>query len=201
MAEAFARAAGAALAQLRLAEEQATHAVRQSALLDAAQRLNDGGLELAAVLQTICTQAAAILDGDTAAVYRREGPELRIEAATGLAPELLGYVPLDAGLFDLYRDADVFLHISWTEGLPQVLLEAFAARLPVVATDVGGVGPVARGAAELVPPGDAEAAAAAVQRLVADPARRDRLVEVGVQRVRERTAEAERRRLVTFVRG
>ena len=115
--------------------------------------------------------------------------------------ELLGYVPLDRGLFEIYRGADLFLHVSWTEGLPQVLLEAFAARLPVVATDVGGVSAVARGAAVLVAPGDAAAAAAAVRQVVADAELRRRHVEAGVQRVRERTAEAERRRLVAFIRG
>jgi glycosyltransferase involved in cell wall biosynthesis len=114
--------------------------------------------------------------------------------------EFLGYVPLDRGLFDVYRQASLFLHVSWTEGLPQVLLEAFAARLPVVATEVGGVGPVARGAALLVPAGDAAAAAAAVRELAGDAALRARLVEQGVARVRERTTEAERQRLVEFVR-
>jgi glycosyltransferase involved in cell wall biosynthesis len=115
--------------------------------------------------------------------------------------DLLGYVPLDRGLPDVYRGAGIFLHVSWTEGLPQVLLEAFAARLPVVATEVGGVGPVARGAALLVPAGDAGAAAAAVRRLAGDAALREQLAEAGIARVRERTAEAERRRLAAFIRS
>src|SRR5204863_2166727 len=109
--------------------------------------------------------------------------------------ELPGYVPLGGGLEEAYRDSHAFLHVSWTEGLPQVLLEAFAARLPVVATDVGGVGAVAGGAALLVPAGDATAAAEAVRRLAGDAELRERLVEAGVERVRQRTTEAERRRL------
>ena len=32
--------------------------------------------------------------------------------------ELLGYVSLDGGLRDLYRNSHVFLHVSWTEGVP-----------------------------------------------------------------------------------
>ena len=114
---------------------------------------------------------------------------------------LLGYVPLDGGLLDRYRAADVFLHVSWTEGLPQVLLEAFAARAPVVATEVGGVGAVAEGAALLVPPGDAGAAADAVRRLVRDAGLRERLVAAGLERARGRTQEAEHRRLLAFIAG
>ena len=48
--------------------------------------------------------------------------------------------------------------------MPQVLLEAFAARLPVVATAVGGVA-AAGDRALLVPPGDALAAADQLSRL------------------------------------
>lgn len=115
--------------------------------------------------------------------------------------ELLGYLPMDAGLMDVYRSSSAFLHVSWTEGLPQVLLEAFAARLPTVATEVGGVGPLARDAALLVPPGDAEAAAAALERLAADPALRVRLSEEAGRRARERTQEAELRRLAALLNG
>ena len=43
-----------------------------------------------------------------------------------------------------------------TEGVPQVILEAFAARLPVVATDVGGVADVVADRGLLVPPVDSE---------------------------------------------
>src|SRR5207248_2132734 len=43
------------------------------------------------------------------------------------AADLRGYLPLDQGLRDAYRNAHAFLHVSLTEGLPQVLFEAFAA--------------------------------------------------------------------------
>src|SRR6185295_840817 len=32
------------------------------------------------------------------------------------ACDLVGHVPIDAGLIDLYRGSHVFLHVSWTEG-------------------------------------------------------------------------------------
>src|SRR5204863_7658467 len=76
--------------------------------------------------------------------------------------ELRGYVPVDAGLLELYRESHAFLHVSWTEGVPQILFECFASRLPMVATEVGGVPEAVGPAALLVPPGDAGAAAEAL---------------------------------------
>jgi glycosyltransferase involved in cell wall biosynthesis len=113
--------------------------------------------------------------------------------------ELRGHVPIDRGLVDVYREGDAFLHVSWTEGLPQVLLEAFAAGLPVVATAVGGVQEALGDAALLVPPGEPEAAARALERLRDEPALRDDLVRTGLAHVREHTLEAEARRVAAFI--
>jgi len=124
-------------------------------------------------------------------------------AAVGIATnaELRGYVPIDDGLLDPYRNSHVFLHVSWTEGLPQVLFEAFAARLPVVATAVGGVPETTGDAALLVPPGDLEATVDALGRVARDSSLRSRLIESGLARVREHTLEADCRRLAQFLRG
>lgn len=113
--------------------------------------------------------------------------------------ELRGYVSLDDGLLQLYRDSHVFLHVSWTEGLPQVVFEAFASGLPIVATAVGGVPDGVGDAGLLIPPGDAAAAAGAVERVAADPGLRARLVERGIARARTHTIGVESRRLATFV--
>jgi glycosyltransferase involved in cell wall biosynthesis len=116
------------------------------------------------------------------------------------AVDVRGYVPIDGELPQLYRSSDAFLHVSWTEGLPQVLFEAFAAGLPVVATDVGGVAQAAGDAALLIAPGDRDAAVAALRRLAGDAALRRRLVQSGLERVRAHTLEAETERLVAFLR-
>jgi glycosyltransferase involved in cell wall biosynthesis len=113
--------------------------------------------------------------------------------------ELRGYVPVDAGLRELYRESHALLHVSWTEGLPQVLFEAFAAGLPVVATAVGGVPDAVGEAALLVPAGDASAAASALERIAGDAALRERLVARGIERAREHSIESEVRRLVDFL--
>jgi glycosyltransferase involved in cell wall biosynthesis len=115
--------------------------------------------------------------------------------------ELKGYVPIDGGLPELYASADVFLHVSWTEGLPQVLFEAFAAGTPVVATDVGGVKAAVGDAVLLIGPGDAQAAIEAVRRVATDAALRERLIRAGAACVRAHTLERESATLVQFLAG
>ena len=114
--------------------------------------------------------------------------------------ELLGYVPFGQALDEIYRSSHVLLHVSWTEGLPQVLLEGFAAATPVVATDVGGVGAAVGDAALLIAPGDAPGAADAVRRVVAEPALRARLRSAGHRYALAHTAEVETRRVAEFLR-
>ncbi len=115
--------------------------------------------------------------------------------------ELLGYLPIDGGLLDLYRSSHAFLHVSLTEGFPQVLVEAFASGLPTVATAVGGVPAAAEGAALLVDPNDADAAASALERIAADPRLRRELIDAGLERARGGTLEAASARLVEFLAG
>ena len=108
-------------------------------------------------------------------------------------------MPLDT-LIELYRGCHALLHVSWTEGLPQILYEAFAGRLPVVATDVGGIRAAVGDAVLLIAPGDAAAAADAVWRATADADLRSALIDAGVERVTMHTYEAEQRRLADFIR-
>jgi glycosyltransferase involved in cell wall biosynthesis len=115
--------------------------------------------------------------------------------------DLRGYVPMDGGLARYYRESHVFLHVSWTEGMPQVLFEAFAARLPVVATAVGGVPRAAAGCALLVPPGDAAAAADRLVSLARDRSLRERLTHAGAARARRHTIDAESQRVADFLRS
>jgi len=147
----------------------------------------------------------ARLDARWRLVVCGEGPmeeELRKRLeALGVADraELRGYVPIDGELPQLYRSSHALLHVSWTEGVPQVLFEAFAAALPVVATAVGGVADAAGDAALLVPPGDADPPARALERLATDEELRAGLVLAANARVRDRTLEAECARAARFL--
>jgi glycosyltransferase involved in cell wall biosynthesis len=122
-------------------------------------------------------------------------------AALGVAEaaDIRGHVPLHTGLLELYRASHAFVHVSWTEGFPQVLTEAFASGVPVVATAVGGVPDAVDGAALLVPPGDSAAAAAAVVRVASDATLRGRLVQAGFAHAHQHTLERELERVTQFI--
>jgi glycosyltransferase involved in cell wall biosynthesis len=86
---------------------------------------------------------------------------------------------------EFYREADIFVLPSLSEGMPNALLEALAAGLPCIASDL----PSTRGIVEdgrsglLVPPGDPAALAKALGRLLADPDLRRELGRRGREHV------------------
>lgn len=130
---------------------------------------------------------------------RRDLEGRLVELGLTNAVEVRGYVSHEAGLAEAYREAHALVHVSWTEGLPQVLYEAFAARLPVVATDVGGIREAVGEAAVLVPPGDPQRTAEELARVGNDPALRGALVERGLELVRAHTIESETERTARFI--
>jgi len=77
-------------------------------------------------------------------------------------------------IFQLYRESDVFVLPTWREGFPNVVIEAMAAGLPVVATPVGAIPEAVEDGRSglLVPVRDAAALEAALRRLIDDPSLR-----------------------------
>ncbi len=77
-----------------------------------------------------------------------------------------------------YAAADVFALPSHSEGSPYVVLEAMAANLPIVATNVGGVPEILTDneSALLVPANDPQAMAAAMVRVLTDSGLAQRLI-------------------------
>ncbi len=80
---------------------------------------------------------------------------------------------------------DVFVLPSLWEGMPNVALEAMAARVPVVATDVDGTGEVVVHGETglLVPPADSAALAEALCTVLGDEELRKRMGDAGRERV------------------
>ena len=117
----------------------------------------------------------------------REGLERR-SAELGLTGRVRF---LGAGTRDdvvrLFLAADAALLTSAWENLPHTLLEALAVGTPVIATAVGGVPEVVRDGENglLVPPGDVEAIAAAIERLLGDASLRVALAAAAAPSVAE----------------
>jgi glycosyltransferase involved in cell wall biosynthesis len=106
-----------------------------------------------------------------------------------------GITPRSEDLRRLYNRADVFVLPTFADAVPNVVVEAMAAGLPVVATDVGAVREMVGAAGVVVPPGDAEALAAALDELRGDPAGRAALGDTARERARrhyEASTQADR---------
>ena len=84
-------------------------------------------------------------------------------------------------LAELYASADVFCFASTTDTFGQVLIEAAASGLPVVAADTGGAPELVRHGETglLVPPDDVAGLARALARLAASRTERERLGAAG----------------------
>lgn len=117
-----------------------------------------------------------------------EGPErLRLEAAAEQMPEHVSFIGQVSDVRPYYAAADVFVLPSHTEGSPNVLLEAMAARIPVVATSVGGIPEiiVSEEHGILVQACQPEALAHAIQRMLESPAEAAATVEKAAARIAE----------------
>lgn len=115
--------------------------------------------------------------------------QLRSALATVARRENVVFVPPTAEIENYYRAADVVVMPSIREGLPNVVLEAMASGLPVVASRLAGSTDtmIADGIdGVLVTPGDTHGFAQAIAGLLKDPARAARLGAAAEQTVRER---------------
>ncbi|MCP5158250.1 MAG: glycosyltransferase family 4 protein [Gammaproteobacteria bacterium] len=114
------------------------------------------------------------------------GPErtnLEAESAQlGLtdAVRFSGRLELQA-MSELYANAQIMLNPSRVDNMPNSVLEAWASGVAVVSTDVGGVPHLVRDGedAVLVPPGDSDAMASAVVRLLEAPGQMEKLINAG----------------------
>lgn len=104
-------------------------------------------------------------------------PQERVRVVNDLEPN-------DPRLIELYRSADVFVLPTRAETFGIAAVEASAAGLPVVATDVGGLPDIVDDGTTgfLLSPGDGRGLAAALTKLVDDGALRRRLGAAGRER-------------------
>jgi glycosyltransferase involved in cell wall biosynthesis len=165
-------------------------------LVEAVAELTARGVELELVI--------AGEDGPDAAEIRRLAGER--------CPDVVQFTgPLSqCKLLALYRGADVFALACRVDadgdrdGIPNVMVEAMAAGLPVVSTAVSGIPELVRDGENglLVPPEDPGALASALLRLASDVPLRDRLAAAGRDTVAERfDGDVLARRMAGLFRG
>jgi glycosyltransferase involved in cell wall biosynthesis len=140
--------------------------------------------------QLFLETARLVADRDPAALFLIVGDgELRRElegaaGSLGIAgrTRFLGWRRV---LASIYGASDVFLLTSRNEGTPVALIEALAAGVPGVSTDVGGVRDVidSEQVGLLAPAGDADALARHILALLADPDRARRMGARGRENV------------------
>jgi glycosyltransferase involved in cell wall biosynthesis len=161
-------------------------AIRSAGVGDPPRILSVGRLKAPKDFVTLA-RALRSLDPTTfRASIAGDGPDASAVAAElGSAGELLGE---RRDIRELLGQSDIFVLSSTSEGMPITILEAMAAGVPVVASDVGGVSELVEHGVTglLVPPRDPDALAAALRRLLDDPQSRRTLGDAGRAR-----AEAE----------
>jgi glycosyltransferase involved in cell wall biosynthesis len=139
-------------------------------------------LEAFARLPRDLTQARLWIVGDGP-----EGKELRIRAARLGVEERVCFMGVRRDVPALMDRFDLFVLPSLWEGLPNVVIEAMAARRAVVATNVDGT-PEAVGhgwTGLLVPPASPGALAQAMERLLREPALRQKFGAAGRRKAEE----------------
>jgi glycosyltransferase involved in cell wall biosynthesis len=168
-------------------------------LLDASARLLAGGVPHRLVL---AGRPAGVINGTPAGTWLdRRAREL------GLDVEFTGHLSGDQ-IREVYRQARVVAVPSRFESFSIAAVEAMAAGRPVVTTTRTGVAPFVErwGAGSAVPPGDAEALAAALAPYLRDPARaavvgargRGGVVEIEPMTIARRKEDAYRRAIARF---
>ncbi|WP_435008085.1 glycosyltransferase family 4 protein [Tundrisphaera lichenicola] len=139
-----------------------------------------------------------ILVGDLGDVFHTHVPELRetIERfGLGDRVHFTGFVP-DLELAHLYRRAYALAQPSLMEGFGLPPVEAMACGTPVLCSTAGSLPEVVGEAGVYFDPTDIEAMTDAIQALIADPAERDRLARVALERSGKFTWESAARSLL-----
>ena len=145
----------------------------------------------------VLLRAIAALGRPARCVIVGEGPQRRrleqLAAELGIADrvELTGPVP-QSRLAEIYAQADLFVLASVIlersgkrDVIPNVLVEAMAMQLPVIATNIAGIPELItdRANGRLVAPNDVPALAAAIRELLDDEPQRHRLAKAAVEAV------------------
>lgn len=136
-----------------------------------------------AELRTSCRNAIVVIIGDGAERGRLEAAAHRLGVGDGVR-----FLGARDDIRRLLPAFDVYVNSSISEGISLTILEAMAAELPLVATQVGGTPEIVTDGLTglLVPPRRPAALTAALRALCTDPARRERLAATAREHLEQR---------------
>ena len=122
-------------------------------------------------------------EGERRAALEEESRNLGISSDVRMP----GWIPYDR-IPAALAAVDIYVQPSFNEGIPRATLEAMAMRVPVIGSRVGGMPELLDNGrlGGLVPAGDADALADAMQAMLADPADAARLAALAWDAVHER---------------
>jgi len=131
-----------------------------------------------------------VLIGGDSAMPGAEPIEAELQAQATPLGNTVEFVGIVENTLPLVKGFDVGTCVSnpANEGIPNSLIEAMACRKPVISTAVDQVPELVQDGVNgiLIPPGDAQALCAAIERLATDPALRQQLGEAGRRTIEER---------------
>lgn len=142
-------------------------------------------LEACAALRARAVDFRCVMVGD--GPCRQELEAMRESLGLEKVVEFVG-VAEHGQVREWWQQASVAVLTSQNEGTPVCLMEAAACGVPAVATAVGGIPELVEDGVTglLVPPGDAQALATALQRLLSDPTWTAQLGQAARRRAEER---------------
>lgn len=145
-------------------------------------------------------QVELVGDGPALAELQAQSTELGLDDQVTFH----GFVSFGPELLDFYARSDALVVPSLPgEGFPQVINEALASGLPVIATTVAGIPAFLTDGdtALLVEPGDVDGLAGAIERLLSEPDLRETIVDRGRHLMAAHTVERTRDRLLGVLRA
>ena len=153
-------------------------------LVDAVALLVQNGYDLILDLVGWATQSDAILDEIFALADQKNIKERII---------FHGFKPLGTELFEMYRQADIYViaSLSDSEGFPRTIWEAMANSVPVIATRVGSIPHLIEGAAELVMPNNIDELTFSIKKMLGSPDLRKDYIRKGFALAKENTLEVQ----------
>jgi glycosyltransferase involved in cell wall biosynthesis len=143
--------------------------------------------------QGLACQLAMVGDGKHRSELEARARALGLEDSV----RFMGQIPAGDAVRQQLDAADLFVLPSRTEGLPRAMIEAMARGLPCIGTSVGGI-PELLPVEDLVSPGDADALAAKMRAMLADPQRMTAMSRRNLEKARQFADEVLRQRRTAF---